>query len=112
GTGLVRARDRPRAGLLRGPLQPWEHLPRPRSVRRSAGLLSRGAEAESLLRRRTFLPGGHLRENGPLTGGAPALARLSTARAAGRVGRAREGIFGVINTCNRQASASSACVGA
>ena len=39
GAGALRARDRPRVGLLRGALQPRQHLPRPRPLRRGAGVL-------------------------------------------------------------------------
>ena len=95
GAGALRARDRPRVGFLRGALQPRQHLPRPRPLRRGAGLLQRGAEAQSVLRRRALLSGGDVREDGAAAGRAAALARVSAARAARRVGRAGERIFRV-----------------
>ena len=58
-------------------------------------LLRRSAAAEPVLRRRALLPGGHVREDGPVAGGAAALARVPAARAAGRVGRAGEGVLRV-----------------
>ena len=93
--GAVYARDRPRGRLLRGALQSRQHLPRPRPPPRIAGLLSRGAASQSLLRRRALLSGGDVREDGAVTGSAAALALLSAARAARRVGGAGEGVLGV-----------------
>ena len=93
--GAVYPRDRPRGRLLRSALQPGQHLPRPRPPLRVAGLLSRGAAPQSLLRRRPLLSGGDVRKDGAVTGSAAPLALLSAARAARRVGRVGEGVLRV-----------------
>ena len=93
GAGALRARYRPRVRLLRGALQPRQHLPRSRSLPRGPGLLPRGAAAQPALRRRALLPRGDVREDGAVAGRPPALALVPAARAARRVGRARQGIF-------------------
>ena len=62
---------------------------------RSAGVLPRGAAAESVLCRHAFLPGGHVRKDGAVAGREAALEVLPAARAARRVGGAGEGVLGI-----------------
>ena len=93
GAGALRARHRPRSGMLRGALQPRQHSPRPRPLQACARLLSRRRRAERRLRRRALLPGGDAREDRTVAGGQAALAGVSAARAERRVGGAGEGVF-------------------
>ena len=62
--------------LLRGALQPREHPPRSRPLRRRRRALPRSAGAQHRVRRRPLLSRGHAREDGPFVRCAPALARL------------------------------------
>ena len=55
-----------------------QHLPRPRPLHRGAGVLPRSAAPESVLRRRAFLSGGDVREDGAVAGRAAALARRTS----------------------------------
>ncbi len=73
-------------------LQPRQHPPRPRPLRRRAALLSRRGPPQWRLSRRAFLSGGHAREDRALTGGQAALEGVSGSRAEWRVGGSGEGI--------------------
>src|SRR6185503_14932369 len=102
--GALRTRHRARARGLRGALQPRQHLPRPRTLPRGAGVLSRFVAAEPGVRRRALLPGGHAREERPVTGRARALEGVPAAVAARRGGRAGEGIFVLVAVIVRRIS--------
>src|SRR5262249_54288184 len=69
-------------------------------LRRSADLLPRSLAAQPVIRRRALLSGGYVREDGAAPGRARPLARVPTARTAGRVGGAGERIFRI--TCQLQ----------
>ena len=83
GAGALRARHRPRSGLLRGALQPRQHPARPRPLRSRARLLPRRGRAQPRLRRRALLSRGHAGEDRALTGSEAALEGVSGARAEG-----------------------------
>jgi tetratricopeptide (TPR) repeat protein len=62
--GVIRAGDRTRPRVFRGALQPRQHLPRPRPLSGSGGVLPHGAPSERQLRRRALLSGHYLEKTG------------------------------------------------
>ena len=82
--------------VFRGAFQSRQHPSRSRPLRGCGSVVSPRAVAQQQLSGRSLLPGRDAREDGPLGGRPHALAHLRAAGAARRVGRARQGIFGLM----------------